>query len=344
MYSLAGKSVLVTGACGTVGSELLRQLLCASPPGVRRVVAIDNNESELFFLRERYRDDPRFECYLADVRQYESLERQFRDICVVFHAAALKHVILCEEAPDQAVLTNIIGTQNVIAAAVHAGCERVILTSSDKAVNPTNVMGTSKLIGEKLFTAAATTYKNSRTVFASTRFGNVLGSNGSVVQVFRRQIAARQPLTITDEAMTRFVMGVDDAVTLVLDSASLATGGEVFITKMSVVRIIDLAQAMIDESQAQQPDLRLPPMRIIGVKPGEKLYEELMNSEETRRAIELENYFVVRPPFVAMTATSDKSEYGPVICARVTRPYVSDGETALPVAEIRRLLRAKELI
>jgi len=215
MQDFKNKSVLVTGAVGTVGSELVRQLVAA---GAGEVVCLDNNETDLFFLMEEYRASDNVRTHLADIRDGEELRKRMRGVDVVLHAAALKHVVLCEDSPDQAVRTNILGTQNVIEAALANNVERVIFTSSDKAVNPTNVMGTTKLMGERLMTAAST--HSTGTIFASTRFGNVLGSRGSVVPLFRRQIESGGPITLTDSEMTRFIMTVPEASALVLESAS----------------------------------------------------------------------------------------------------------------------------
>jgi FlaA1/EpsC-like NDP-sugar epimerase len=239
MEPFKDKTVLVTGACGTVGAELVRQLV-ESPAA--HVVCIDNNETELFFQVEHYRPTGKVSGHLADVRDREALSLRMRGVDIVLHAAALKHVGLCEDSPAQAIATNIQGTQNVIDAAQQNGVERVIFTSSDKAVNPTNVMGTSKLMGERLMTAAAETTANGLdnqarqggTIFASTRFGNVLGSRGSVVPLFRRQVEAGGPITLTDRNMTRFIMTLKEAVRLVLESVWIARGGEVMITKMPV--------------------------------------------------------------------------------------------------------------
>jgi len=231
-------SVLITGACGTVGTELTRQVVEA---GASRVVCIDNNESAMFFLQEAYKHNPVVECYLTDLRDARELRTRMQGVQIVLHAAALKHVGLCEESPTQAVRTNIDGTQNVIEAAAENQVERVIFTSSDKAVNPTNVMGTSKLMGERLMTAMAMSNRSSDTIFASTRFGNVLGSRGSVVPLFEQQIANGGPVTLTSTEMTRFIMTLEDAAKLVLESAFQAEGGEVFVTKMPVARIEDIA-------------------------------------------------------------------------------------------------------
>jgi FlaA1/EpsC-like NDP-sugar epimerase len=338
-----GRSVLITGVCGTVGRELLRQVLRQQPG---RVVGIDNNESELFFLIEEHRNNPGVEFYLGDVRDRDTLIRNMRGIDIVLHSAALKHVILCEQSPRDAIQTNIQGVQNIIDAAEAAHVERVLFTSSDKAVNPTNVMGTSKLMGERLMTAAnaAASAEKKRTVFASTRFGNVLGSRGSVIPLFRRQIAAGGPLTLTDPNMTRFIMTLSEAVRLVMESTFLALGGEVFVTKMPVVRIADLAWVMREElapGYGYEPEQ--VEIKVIGPKPGEKLYEELMNEEETRRTVELERYFVVLPAFRASTSTIDYT-YPDIQQERVDRPYNSSVEAWMPREALHDYLLNNQLL
>lgn len=334
------KRVMITGVCGTVGRELLRQLLDA---GVTNIAGIDNNESALFFLDEEHRDlaDVRF--HLGDVRDRESLAHRMRDIDVVLHTAAFKHVMLCEHSPSSAVATNIVGVQNVIDAAIESKVERVLFTSSDKAVNPTNVMGTSKLMGERLITAANSIQRNGGTIFASTRFGNVLGSRGSVIPLFRKQIAAGGPVTLTDRAMTRFIMTLSEAVELVTESTFMAVGGEVFVTKMPVVRIEDLAQVMIEEIA---PRHDLDPARVeiqmIGTKPGEKMYEELLNDEEIRRALELERYYVVKPAF-EVSAGADYT-YEDMVADSKAQPYNSAQEVPLTRSELRDYLRKSKLL
>jgi FlaA1/EpsC-like NDP-sugar epimerase len=338
------KRILITGACGTVGAELVRQLLSDPRYDPDEVIGIDNNESQLFFIDQQYLDDSRARFFIADIRDGEELGRRMRGIDIVFHAAALKHVILCERSPDQAVQTNIHGVQNVISAAIENGVARVIFTSSDKAVNPTNVMGTSKLMGERLMAAANSHKRGDGPVFASTRFGNVLGSSGSVIPIFHNQIAHGGPVTLTDPDMTRFVMSIEDSVRLVIDSAELAQGGEVFITKMPVVRIEDLASAMI---RALAPvygfDSAAIETAVIGTKPGEKLYEELMSDEETRRSVELTRYFSVLPAFRGIYRDI-AYDYPGLVPGTVTNPYVSSMEQAMTVDEILELLQVNGLL
>lgn len=338
MKRLEEKTILVTGACGTVGSELIRQLLTDTCLVPEEVIGVDNNESELFFLDQQYLHEPRARFFVADIRDRDEMSRRMRGIDIVFHAAALKHVILCERSPEQAVQTNIHGVQNVIAAATENGVEKVIFTSSDKAVNPTNVMGTSKLMGERLMTAANSHKRGNGPIFASTRFGNVLGSRGSVIPIFHNQIAKGGPVTLTDPEMTRFVMSIEESVRLVIDSAELARGGEVFITKMPVVRIKDLAEAMV---QALAPRYGYGPdaieTTVLGTKPGEKLYEELMNDEETRRSIELPHYFAVLPAFRGIYHNI-AYDYPDFVSNQVTNPYVSAREPAVSIPEILAFL------
>ena len=339
---IKNKKVLVTGACGTVGRELIRQLVCDHD--IAELVGLDNNESELFAMQQEYDASSGVDFFLADVRDQDKVARAFRNMDVIFHTAAFKHVILCERSPFEAVQTNILGVQNIVAAALENRVEKVIFTSSDKAVNPTNVMGTSKLMGERLMTAANANLRDNSTVFASTRFGNVLGSRGSVIPVFREQIRAGGPVTVTDPGMTRFIMSIREAVRLVIDSASLAKGGEVFVTKMPAVRIQDLAEVMIHElAPVYGYDSSRIELKTIGAKAGEKHYEELLNGEETRRTIELENYFVILPAFQGIY--NDISyDYQGVIAEKKQTSYNSANEACLSRENLRKFLIENHLL
>ena len=292
----AGKRVIVTGAAGSVGSELVRWLLKTPAAEVR---GVDSNENALFLLEEELRPDGRFNPFVCDVRHAGRLSAMFRHMDYCLHTAALKHVGSSERAPFETVQTNILGVEHVIRAALDNNLERVLLTSSDKAVNPTNVMGTTKLMGERLVTAAnAMLGLSSSSVFASVRFGNIAGSAGSAVPLFCEQIARGGPVTLTDPKMTRFVMTLSEAVRLVLKSLRLAQGGEVFVTRMPVVRIKDLVDELI---------LLVAPLwghapgaievRVTGPRPGEKLYEELTTEEELRRTLDLGELYAVLPAF-----------------------------------------------
>jgi FlaA1/EpsC-like NDP-sugar epimerase len=336
------KRVLVTGACGTVGQEMTRQLL--EDYQVGELIGLDNNESELFFLEQRFLQCRNAGFFLADIRDPFKLTRTFKGVQVVFHTAAFKHVSLCERSPFDAVQTNILGVQNVIRAALDNRVERVLFTSSDKAVNPTNVMGTSKLMGERLMTAANSTLRSNGSIFASTRFGNVLGSRGSVIPIFREQIKQGGPVTLTDPHMSRFIMSIRQAVRLVIESASLARGGEVFVTKMPVIRIKDLAEVMIQElAPLSGLDPEAVPIQCIGAKPGEKFAEELMTEEETRRTVELPGYFAVTPAFSSMYTTVDYT-YPDIRSETIDRPYTSINEPPLSHNELRIFLSDNDLL
>lgn len=339
---LKQKRILITGVCGTVGSELARQLVEEYSPV--EIVGIDNNESELFFQEQKYISHDNVRFALADIRDCEKLTRMMAGIDIVFHTAALKHVVLCERSPFEAIQTNILGVKNIINAASTCNVEKVIFTSSDKAVNPTNVMGTSKLMGERVITAANSNQRDEETIFVSTRFGNVLGSRGSVIPIFKEQIKKGGPITLTDPQMTRFIMSIKTAVELVINSAQIACGGFVYITKMPVIKIKDLAEVMIEDlAPVFNHDPDSIKINIIGTKPGEKLYEELMSHEETRRAVELKNYFAIKPAFESLYNKSSYT-YDDIISETVSNPYNSSNELSLTKEELKKFLYDNHLL
>jgi FlaA1/EpsC-like NDP-sugar epimerase len=325
------KRILVTGAAGTVGKEITKQLLEMKPEELRLV---DNNETETFFLMEEFREK-NVNCFLGDVRDRQKITSLCEGIDIVIHAAALKHVILSEYNPTDVVQTNILGVENIIQAAKDGGASHVMFTSSDKAVNPTNVMGTSKLMGERLITAANILGRNDHTVYASTRFGNVIGSRGSVVPLFVKQIKRGGPVTITDDRMTRFVMTIREAASLVLASLVFAKGGEVFVTKMPVVKIRDLAEVMVEMlAPVFGHDPSDIEFKTIGAKPGEKLYEELMSEEETFRSMELKDMFVVTPAFRSIYKDIEYA-YSGTVSDTVEKSYISSDEPCMDKAWIK---------
>src|SRR3954469_23109657 len=279
---LSGEVVLVTGAGGSIGAELCRQI---SRVGPKQLVLVHNAENSLFEIRRELEHDRHFTRTLAvlgdckdAVRMGEVFEEHQPD--VVFHAAAYKHVPLMEENPVEAVRNNAVATRIVAAGAGSAGAKRFVLVSTDKAVTPATVMGASKALAEWALEAAQNRFP--QTTFATVRFGNVLGSSGSVVPIFRRQIAAGGPVTVTDPAMTRYFMTIPEAVQLVIRAGSLATGGEVFALEMGEpVSIMELAEQMIRLS-GLDPD-RDVAIEIVGRRPGEKLHEELFNADERAR-------------------------------------------------------------
>ena len=330
-----GRSILVTGGSGTIGARLVARLLELDPAVVR---VFGRDETKQFHQRHRLGQRPDVRYLLGDIRDRDRLARATEGIDVVFHLAALKHVESGEYNPFEATQTNVVGTQNVIDACLASGVRRMILASSDKAANPTSVMGASKLLAEKLVTAASN-YRGQRpTVFASVRFGNVLGSRGSALDLFASQIAAGGPVTVTDPSMTRFVMNTDRAVELLLEAAAIARGGEVFVLRMPVARLEDVVSAAI---AVYAPRLGQDPRRIrtqrIAARAGEKSFEELMTEDEASRARDIAEMYAVLPAIEAsaeVLAAYAEAPPAPV------RPYRSDTEAPLAAAEVERLVAA----
>ena len=282
------KKILVIGGTGTIGKRLVLELMHNSKAKTIRIFSRDEHKQ---FLMQHDISDPqnRLRFLIGDVRDKDRLAKAMEDVDIVFALAAMKHVPACEYNPFEAVKTNVIGTQNVIECAISQEVEKVIYTSTDKAASPTNTMGATKLLAERLM-SAANYYKGPHDVrFASTRFGNVLNSRGSVIPTIRRQIQRHLPVTITEPDMTRFIMSPDKAVALILRACDMAIGGETFVFKMPVVRIGDMVEEYVNllDNGAK--------MVKIGKRPGEKMYEELMTEEESMRALETENMFIVLP-------------------------------------------------
>jgi UDP-N-acetylglucosamine 4,6-dehydratase len=288
-----GKNILVTGGSGSIGSGIVKKVLQYEPEVVR---VLSNDENCLFNLEQELQGYSNLRFLVGDVRDKERLQRAVENIDFVFHAAALKHVPLCEYNPFEAVKTNVLGTQNVIEAAMEEEVEKLITISTDKAVNPVNVMGATKLLAERL-TISANHYKGLRkTAFSCVRFGNVLDSRGSVIPSFREQIRKGGPVTVTDPDMTRFVMSISKAVDLVLKAADIAQEGEIFIFKMPALRIGDLAEAMVDELAPQYGyNPESIKVEISGKRAGEKIYEELLSADEAINASETEDMFIITP-------------------------------------------------
>lgn len=290
------KQILVTGGTGSIGSEIVRKVLKHEPKEVR---IFSNDEDGQFNLRQELRDYSNTRYLVGDIRDIQRLRTAMEGVDIVFHAAALKHILACEHNPFEAVKTNVIGTQNVIEVAFEEKVSRVVNISTDKACNPTTTLGATKLLAERLITNTNFYRGLKKTIFSSVRFGNVLVSRGSVVPIFRKQIQDGGPVTITHQDMTRFVMGIPRAAELVLKVAEIAKGGEIFFLKMPTLRIIDLGQVMIEELA---PKYGYKPEQIkiemIGKRAGEKLHEELMTEEESLRAEETEEMYIVHSPIV----------------------------------------------
>lgn len=329
---LDNKIVLVTGAAGTVGTALCERLIGRA----KSLRALDHAESELFLLHERLKGKGHVAPQLGDIRDLDRLRFAFHGVDVVFHAAALKHVGLGEYNPFEVVQSNLLGLNNVIRASLDADVERVIFTSSDKAVNPTNVMGASKMMGERLISAANEIRGNRRTRFASVRFGNVIGSRGSVLPIFVRCVMRGEPLPITDEAMTRYVMTIREAADLVIEAGARMHAGEIYVTKMRALRIVDLAHATA-EILGKKCDLVS-----IGARAGEKNYEELISADEVSRTLELERLLVVLgPPDGTHTGPTSKDFAG---AKRVDKEWCSARDVLMSRAEVVDYLRTHKVI
>jgi UDP-N-acetylglucosamine 4,6-dehydratase len=282
VMNFSGATILLTGGTGSFGNVFTRRVLDEWPDAVVRVYSRDElKQSE---MRERVGDEQvRF--LIGDVRDRDRLYRAAQGADFIVHAAAMKQVPACEYNPFEAVQTNVIGAQNVVDVAIDAGVQRVIALSTDKAVNPVNLYGATKLCAEKIIVQGNAYAARTSTRLACVRYGNVVGSRGSVVPVFKTQIARDGRLTITDERMTRFWISLDQATDLVLHAFDHAAGGEVFVPKIPSMRVVDLAEAM-------GPGL---PRDVIGIRPGEKLHELLLTSDESRHAVEHGDVFVVLP-------------------------------------------------
>jgi FlaA1/EpsC-like NDP-sugar epimerase len=274
----AGKTILITGAAGSIGSEIVRQVIKFNP---KKIVLLDQAESPLYEMEMELHDkhkQQQYEIVMGDIRNKERMENVFKTFQpeIVFHAAAYKHVPMMENNPSESILTNVLGSKNLADLSVQYKVEKFVMVSTDKAVNPTNVMGASKRIAE-IYTQSLNT--KSTTKFITTRFGNVLGSNGSVIPRFRQQIEAGGPITITHPDITRFFMTIPEACQLVLEAGAMGKGGEIFIFDMGdSVKIIDLAKKMIKLSGlVLDKDISIV---FTGLRPGEKLYEELLANEE----------------------------------------------------------------
>ena len=290
-----GKTILVTGGCGSVGTEIVTQLLNYKPKVIR---VLDHDEAGHFKLNQKIKSG-RIRNLIGDIRDRERLIRAMEDVDIIFHAAALKHVPFCEYNPFEAVNTNVVGTKNLIDAAIEKNVEKMISISTDKAVNPVNTMGATKLLAEKIVTNAPMGKRKSK--FCCVRFGNVLDSVGSVIPIFRKQIEEGGPITITSKEMTRFFMSLPDAVHLILKAAESVHGGEIFILKMDALRIVDLAEVMVEElAQKYGYDPKKIKYEYIGVRPGEKIHEALMSREEAGYMVETADMIILRNSLLAV--------------------------------------------
>lgn len=278
------KTLLITGGTGSFGNAVLRRFLHSD---LREIRIFSRDEKKQDDMRKRYASD-KLKFYIGDVRDAHAVARAMRGVDYVFHAAALKQVPSCEFHPMEAVRTNVLGTENVLEAAVAAEVERVVCLSTDKAVYPINAMGISKALMEKVMVAASRNLEGTGTTICGTRYGNVMASRGSVIPLFVEQVLAGRPITITDPSMTRFMMTLDDAVELVLYAFQHGNNGDIFVQKAPAATVETLTRAILDLMHRREHEVR-----VIGTRHGEKLYEALLSREERAAAEDLGGYFRV---------------------------------------------------
>ena len=319
------KIILITGGTGSWGQELTRQLLEKHNPKEIRIYS--RGEEKQVSMMHRF-NNPKIKFVLGDVRDKERLDIRLQRADIVFHLAALKHVPICETHPFEAIQTNILGTQNVISSAIKNKVERCIFATTDKGVDSLNIYGATKACAEKLVTAANIDSRN-ETVFACFRAGNLLGTTGSVVPLFKQQIKLNNEITLTDKTMTRFFMPISETIRLLLKCAKKAVGGEIFVTKMPSLRISDLAEVMIEKLGDAETK-----MRIIGIRPGEKIHETLISKYEKSRTIEEEDYFVITP---SIKILSIEKKYGKEI-EGIKEEFTSEVAHTLNKEEIKKML------
>ena len=302
------KILLISGGTGSFGNAVLKRFLSSDVAEIRIFSRDEKKQDDM----RKYYNNPKIKFYLGDVRETRSLEKAFRGVDYCFHAAALKQVPSCEFHPMEAVRTNVLGTENVLEAAISNGVKRVVCLSTDKAVYPINAMGISKAMMEKVMVASSRNLEGLGTVICGTRYGNVMASRGSVIPLFVEQVLAGKAITITDPAMTRFMMTLDDAVDLVLYAFENGQNGDIFVQKAPAATIEVLARALLQIMCKPEHEVR-----VIGTRHGEKLYEALLSREERVAAQDLGGYYRVPPDLRDLN-------YG---------KFVEEGESRISVAE-----------
>lgn len=335
------KSILIIGGTGTIGQGLIKELIHHEP----KVIRIFSRDEYKQFIMEHSsiikKNKNKFRFLIGDVRDFERLDRAMVDIDIVFNLAAMKHVPSCEYNPDEAIKTNVDGMENVIKASINNNVECVLFTSSDKAISPTNTYGATKMLAEKLVQAANFSKGKSRTKFIAVRFGNVMGSRGSVIPLFKKQILENKKITVTDPEMSRFMMSLSQAVKLMIKSCEISKGGEVFVLKMPVIKLRDLSEVVIEET-CKKYNLNKDEIQvnIIGFRAGERIYEELMTKEESHYAKDLGDMYVILP----LTYSQFSSEYYYNFANCKIGNYSSHGTLEIDKEDVRNILLKEGLI
>ncbi len=321
-----GKTLLITGGTGSFGNAVLDRFLDTN---IEEIRIFSRDEKKQDDMRKKYKN-PKIKFYIGDVREPESIKNAISGVDYIFHAAALKQVPSCEFFPMEAVKTNIIGTNNVIEAAVNAGIKKIVCLSTDKAAYPINAMGTSKAMMEKVIIAKARTLSEEKTTISCTRYGNVMCSRGSVIPLFIDQIKSGNPITITDPSMTRFLMSLEEAVELVVFAFKNAKPGDLFIKKAPACTIEVLAKAV---KEIFNPDAKI---KYIGTRHGEKVFETLLTTEEKIKAEEMDDYY--RVPVDARDLNYDEYYSEGIKELAELEPYTSHNTKILSVEEVKEML------
>jgi UDP-N-acetylglucosamine 4,6-dehydratase/UDP-glucose 4-epimerase len=317
------KTILITGGTGSLGQAFTKRLLKMDPQTIR---IFSRNESKQIEMENKIKDD-RLRFFLGDVRDYQRLVKAVEDVDFVFHAAALKHVPKIEYNPFEAIKTNILGSENVINACLTNNVEKAVCISTDKAVSPLNIYGATKLLMEKLF-VTANNYLNKekyRTKFFAVRYGNVLGSSGSVIPLFIEQIKSKKKISITDASMTRFSITMNEALDFILHATELGTGSEIFVPKLRAYSLLDVKEALFEMLENTGEE-------IIGIRPGEKINETLINSEEIRYSWEIDNMYMISNPEIMKT-------YPKAEKIKNMKMYSSDSVDKIPRDELKQLIK-----
>lgn len=346
MTNLDNKTILITGGTGSIGESLIFRILNDFTPKVIRIYSRD--ETKQFNLAKKLEQHDKkniIRFFIGDIRDKERLNRALKNVDIVFHLAALKHVVSCEYNPFEAIKTNIIGLQNLIEISIDKEIEKLVFTSTDKAATPSNTMGVTKLLGEKLVTAANYYKGEVKTIFYSIRLGNVLGSRGSLIPLIETQIKNDLPITLTHRDMTRFIMAENSAIDLILNTTDIAQGGEVFVLKMDAIRIIDLINGLIELFATKINKIK-DGIKIeeIGMFAGEKLYEELFSIEESERTYELDNMYVIFPQITEVTSKIDLNNYENIRKFDNFKPFNSKDSPLLSKQDIMNFLKINKII
>jgi UDP-N-acetylglucosamine 4,6-dehydratase/5-epimerase len=271
------KIILISGGTGSIGTGIVKQLLQCKP---KMIKILTNDENSIFESRKLLGEISQIKYIVGDIRDNDRLRLAMRNVNIVFHAAAMKHIDICEQNPFDAVKTNVVGTSNILEASIIEGVSKFVLISTDKATNPTTTLGASKLLAERLTQDASSYVEGKKTIFSIVRFGNVIDSRGSVFQIFYNQLKNNLPITVTDSQMTRFIMSISDASSMILKISLIAQDGETFILKMPSVKIEELAKSMVDVFKKRTSQKTIPKIKISKVREYERFYEILVTSDE----------------------------------------------------------------